>query len=231
MTNGQAELGLRAPLTEIAPVLRRAIELDPAALVRLRLLPTSAAAYVRLPFDVLVSRTVPAGEVLPTRDITVLARELLAWLDGDAATFPDSRDADWRGALPPATGWRRIDSVPDGVVRDLVRKGSLALQDAARREGQPGAQPRAEVADALLDSVVLTVTSDPDAHADADADADTGGVRAEVTLRALSALTRMGFLARGSLAHVDRHGRWIRVAAVYGSVFAEEPGGLSIASS
>jgi hypothetical protein len=31
----------------------------------------------------------------------------------------------------------------------------------------------------------------------------------------------MGFLARGSAAHVDVAGRWTRVAAVYGSVFIE----------
>jgi hypothetical protein len=75
----------------------------------------------------------------------------------------------------------------------------------------PGAQPRAEVADALLDAVVLTATDD-------------AGTRAEVTLRAVSALTRMGFLPRGGAAHVDVAGRWVRLAAEYGSVFLERPG-------
>jgi hypothetical protein len=105
-----------------------------------------------------------------------------------------------------------VDTVPDDVVRDLVRKGATALQDAAAREGTPGAQPRAEVADALLDSIVLTVTS------------DTTPDRAEVSLRSLSALTRMGFLAPGSHAHIDVSGRWTRIAATYGSVFAERAG-------
>ena len=31
----------------------------------------------------------------------------------------------------------------------------------------------------------------------------------------------MGFLARGSHAHVDVCGRWTRVAATYGTVYAE----------
>ncbi len=92
------------------------------------------------------------------------------------------------------------------MIRGLVRSGAQALQDAAAREGVPGAQPRAEVADALLDAVVLT--------------ADGGGRRAQVTLRTLSALTRMGFLPRGSSAAIDVAGRWVRVAAEYGSVFA-----------
>jgi hypothetical protein len=108
-------------------------------------------------------------------------------------------------------GWHRIETVPDDVIRNLVRTGALALQDAAAREGVPGAQPRAEVADALLDSVVLTATDD-------------AGARAEVTLRALSALTRMGFLPRGGSAHVDIAGRWLRVVGEYGTVHLERPG-------
>jgi hypothetical protein len=68
------------------------------------------------------------------------------------------------------------------------------------------------VADALLDSVVLTVS------------ADAGGPGTPVTLRALSALTRMGFVPTGSHVAVDVAGRWTRVAGRYGSVYAERPG-------
>jgi hypothetical protein len=202
---------LRAALAEQAPLLRRAVDLDPAGLVRMRLDVGTTAVFVRLPFGVLVARTVAAstGQRL---DRTMLAREVLAWLDGEQTEAPAARDADWRGGLPPAAGWRRVDSLPDEVVRDLVRRGAATLQDAAARDGVPGAQPRAEVADALLDSVVVTVTAD-----------DTTD-RADVTLRSLSALTRMGFLARGSSAHVDVNGRWTRVAAAYGTVYAERPG-------
>ena len=62
----------------------------------------------------------------------------------------------------------------------------------------PGASPRAEVADSLLDSVVLTVS---DATA-----------RVEVNLRQLSALVRMGFLEHDSHVAVDVAGRWLRHA-------------------
>lgn len=201
----------RAAVLELAPLLRRVTGLDAGAVVRLRHRSGLATALVRLPFRVLVSRTVEAATLPDDVDVTVRARDLLDWLDGISDDTPAARDAEWRSGLPPATGWGHIDSVPDSVVRPLVGKGALALKDAAAREGVPGAQPRAEVTDALLDSVVLTVTGD----------AGT----AEVTLRALSALTRMGFLPRGGRVRVDTTGRWIRVVAEYGTVYLERPGG------
>jgi hypothetical protein len=152
-------------------------------------------------------------------DATMRTTELLAWLDEDSVgTAPQRHDSEWRSGLPPARGWQRIDTVPEDVVRGLVRSGASALEDAAAREGVPGAQPRPEVADALLDSVVLTVS------ADADADTDAGGPGTPVTLRVLSALTRMGFAPPGSRVAVDVAGRWTRVVGQYGSVYAERPG-------
>jgi hypothetical protein len=201
----------RAALHELAPVLRRAVTLQPLGLARLRLVGRAASVLVRLPFGVLVARTILAAERAESLDLTVRAADLLSWLDDDAAALPASRDSEWRTGLPPRAGWRRIETVPDDVIRPLVRSGALALKEAAKREGVPGAQPRAEVADALLDAVVLTATDD-------------AGTRAEVTLRAVSALTRMGFLPRGGAAHVDVAGRWVRLAAEYGSVFLERPG-------
>jgi hypothetical protein len=200
----------RPAVSELAPVLRRAVGLDPRSLARLRLRDDAATVLVRLPFAVLVSRTVHAAARSQPLDATVRAAELLDWLDGSGAD-PEPRDLDWRSGVPPVAGWHRIETVPDDVIRNLVRTGALALQDAAAREGVPGAQPRAEVADALLDSVVLTATDD-------------AGARAEVTLRALSALTRMGFLRRGGSAHVDIAGRWLRVVGEYGTVHLERPG-------
>ena len=57
---------------------------------------------------------------------------------------------------------------------------------------------------------------------------DDAGHRADVTLRALSATNRMGFLARDGEIGVDVAGRWLRVAAPYGSVFAERRPGLAL---
>lgn len=192
-------------LTELAPLLRRVVTMDASALTRLRRTGDRLSALVRLPFGVLAARTVDAAG--PELDVTVRADELLAWLDGDRERPPETRDTDWRWSVPPTTGWRRVDVVPDSEIRPLVRSGALTLKEAAEREGVPGGSPRAEVADALLDSVVLTVTS------------ESGS--AQITLRAISAVTRLGFLPRGSYVGVDVTGRWIRVAAAYGSVFAE----------
>jgi hypothetical protein len=206
----------RAALADLAPVLRRAITLDPRSLARLRLTGEAAMVLVRLPFGVLVSRTVrtTAPRERPV-DVAVRAAAALAWLDDDASA-PEPEDAAWRTGLPPDSGWRRLETVPDEVVRGLVRQGARALREAADREGVPGAQPRAEVADALLDSVVLTVRDDD-------------GRSAEVTLRTLSALTRMGFLPRGGEMHVDTAGRWIRAVGEYGSAYLDRPGsGLTL---
>jgi hypothetical protein len=210
----------RAALVELAPVLRRAVALDPRNLARLRLAGESATVLVRLPFGVLVSRTVAAPARDEPLDLTARAADVVAWLEtpqGQLAVEPERRDLEWRAGLPPVSGWHRIETVPDDVIRPLVRAGALALKDAAAREGVPGAQPRAEVADALLDSVVLTVN-------------DNTGASAEVTLRTVSAVTRMGFLPRGGRVHVDSAGRWVRVVAEYGTVYLERPGeGLRLA--
>jgi hypothetical protein len=203
-------------LLELAPAVRRALTLDPRGVVRLRIGEGEASVLIRLPFGILVARTIGAPPDSPAADVTLAAGELLQWLDGERAQPPAEVNARWRWAVPPTIGWPRVETVPDTEIRPLVRAGALTLKEAAEREGVPGAQPRAEVADALLDSVVLTATS------------EDGRLRAEVSLRALSALTRMGFLARGSSAHVDVNGRWTRVAAVYGSVLTErDPLGLT----
>jgi hypothetical protein len=200
-------------LAELAPVLRRAVALDLRSLARLRFDPGTASVFVRLPFEVLVSRTIDAPARISSLDLAARAADLLAWLDtppGEPVVEPQPRDVEWRAGLPPATGWRRIETVPDTVLRPLVRRAALALKEAAAREGVPSAQPRTEVADALLDSVVLT--------------ASDGDQTAEVTLRTVSALTRMGFLPRGGYAHVDAAGRWVRLVAEYGTVHLERPG-------
>jgi hypothetical protein len=227
---------VREVLVELAPVARRALALDPSALARLRLGPGAATILARLPFDVLVSRTIalpaeaqdtddsahgsPNGGARDAAglitDATVRADELIAWLDGGRESAPQQRDAQWRTGLPPQAGWRRIETVPDDIVRGLVRQGALALKDA---QDTVGTHPSQAAADALLDSVVLTVSHPDDA-----------GLTAGVALRTLSALTRMGFLPRGSHINVDVAGRWTRVAAAYGTVYAEAAG-LSLALS
>lgn len=204
----------REALADLAPMLRRVVELNPHAPALLRPRGPAAALFARLPFGVLVARTIAVdADDPPAGEHAFRAADLLAWLDGDAAA-PLPRARLWRGPLPPADGWRRLEQVPDGEIRRVVRAGALALKEAAEREGVPkGTPPRKEVADALLDAVGLTIS------------AAQGS--AEITVRSLSALTRMGFLARGSHAFVDACGGWTRVVASYGTVYAEAPPALT----
>ncbi len=211
----------RDQLIELIPLLRRGVSLDSATLVRFRSAEGVTAAFVRLPFAVLAGRAVRTGVDGPGLDgpgldVTHRAQDVLDRFEAGRPEMPTRYDTDWRGGLPPTTGWRRLDVVPDTVIRPLVRAGAMTLKQAAEREGVPGAQPRAEVSDALLDSIVLTVTD--------------GAQRAELTLRMVSALTRMGFLPRDSSANVDTAGRWLRIAGRYGSIYGERPGsGLTLA--
>ncbi len=206
--------------TELAPLLRRVVALEPDALLRLRIGAESISGLVRLPFGVLVGRSLlhapadgPGGQNGTEdrsgtggtnghsgTDTTVGAAEALAWLDGSGG-LPRPRDAEWRGGAPPAVGWRRVETVPDTTVRPLVRSGALALRDAP---DPVAAGP------SLLDSVVIVA-----------ADEVEPARPVEVTLRVLSAITRMGFLPRGSYVAIDVAGGWVRVAAEYGSGYLE----------
>lgn len=198
-------------LTELEPLLRRAVDVNPGSLVRLRSVGSVLTAFVTV-FDVLVGRSVRIGGEQDGLDLTAAAADVIAAIES-GTTSVARRDADWRGSVPPLTGWQRIDSVPDESIRALVRSGALALKEAGDRG--PGLSARAPAAEALLDSVVLTVAAE---------DA-TGTPSVEITLRMVSALTRMGFLPRGSEVGVDLCGGWTRLAGGYGAVFAR-PAGL-----
>jgi len=53
---------------------------------------------------------------------------------------------------------------------------------------------------------------------------DEAGGAVAVSLRTLSALRRLGFAPPDTEVAVDVSGRWVRVAGLYGSVYAERPG-------
>jgi hypothetical protein len=193
---GPAEQG------DLASFLGRAVGLDPAAVVRLRGGGDRVTAYLRLPFGVLVSRTV-AGSAEPA-DVTVGAAELLAALDGSgggAVRWPARRDVEFRAALPPAVGWQPLDSVPGDVIRALVRAGRDALRAVP-------AGSAAAAGESLLDHESLTVSD--------------AGRTAVLPLRVVGALTRMGFLGGDPAADVvvvSATGGWTRLAAPFGSAY------------
>lgn len=212
---GPAGGGLRpgapADRGDAAVFLGRVTALDPGALVRLRDGGGRVTGYTRLPFGVLVSRTV-AGAVEPA-DVTVAATELLAALDqeSDSAApvrLPVGRDVEWRAPLPPLAGWQRLDEVPADVVRSLVRAGAETL-----RAVPAGAATSA--GESLLDHEALTVSSDERTVA--------------VPLRVLTAVARMGFLGPAGgpgadVVVVSAAGGWVRLAAAYGSAYQQVAG-------
>ncbi|HEY2042515.1 MAG TPA: hypothetical protein VGH11_07540 [Jatrophihabitans sp.] len=185
--------GTADQVADFAPMAERAVSIDEAAMIRFRTGTDQLSGFVRLPYDVLAGRSIAVAGIASC-DVTVSAAEFLAWLDS-GAPFPQPRDAHWLAALPPRDGWQRIEMVPDGVVRDVVRSGaSLAKQTDTRSAQQ-----------ALVTSVVLTARSE-----------DTS---VDVPLGALSGLTRMGFLPHGASAAVDVATGWTRVTAPFGSTF------------
>jgi len=197
-------------VADLGSFLGRLVALDPAAVVRLRTAAGWATAYARLPFGVLVSRTV-AGDADPA-DVTVGAGDLLTALDRGkppaAVAWPRRRDMDWRAALPPVDGWVRLDSVPGDVVLGLVRAGRDAL-----RAVPAGAATAA--GESLLDHESLTVTG--------------AGRTAALPLRVLGSLTRMGFAGDGGEpVVVSVAAGWTRLAGAYGSAYQHTARGLAL---
>jgi hypothetical protein len=196
---------------DLGSFLGRLVALDPAAIVRLRAAGGGrVTAYARLPFGVLVSRTV--GGAGDPADVTVGAGDLLSALDrsepAGPVAWPGRRDVEWRAALPPADGWVRLDSVPGDVVRGLVRAGREAL-----RAVPAGAATAA--GESLLDHESLTVTG--------------AGRTAVLPLRVLGSLTRMGFLGVGAEpVVVSVVAGWTRLAAAYGSAYQHTAPGLAL---
>ena len=208
-------------LGELAPMLRRIEALNALSPVRLRVEDGAQAvtAFVTLPFGVLISRTVGwadapqggAGSRVESVNRTCVLNELLPYLAGDVDTEPARRDEMWKGGLPPLRGWARLDSLADSVVREQVRIGAQAVKDLADQAAD-GQQVRQPAIEALLDSVVLTVSAEAPVRAEPDT--------APIPLRSLSALTRMGFMPRESRVGVDVCRSWIRIAGVYGAAYA-----------
>jgi hypothetical protein len=199
-----------ADAVDLAAFLGRLVALEPAAVVRLRSVAVRVTAYARLPFGVLVSRTV-TGDADPA-DVTVGAGDLLTALDRgerpDAVAWPAQRDMDWRAALPPVEGWVRLDSVPGDVVLKLVRAGRDALRAVP-------AGAAAAAGESLLDHESLTVTG--------------AGRTAALPLRVLGSLTRMGFLGdSGEPVVVSVAAGWTRLAGAYGSAYQHTVPGLAL---
>lgn len=196
---------------DLAAFVERALRLDDAAVIRLRARSGGLlTAWVATNFGVLASRVV-AGSVRPD-DLSVGADELargLAVMDSSGYVNPGfSMDSDWRGALPPESGFTHLDDVPARLMLDLAQRGAQLAKEHSSAHGPPVS---------LLDQEVLRVSS--------------GDVSMGVSMRCVFALTAMGFLPHSSQA-VDAEEMvrvrvlpaWLRIDARFGSVYRRRGG-------
>jgi hypothetical protein len=229
--------------------LARLTRLDPAALVRLRSAPVPGMGgtagrtllWARLPWAVLVTRTVPGSG---PGDVTVSAAELLAELARAGAGLPVRRDAEWRWPLPPSAG-RVVETLSGAELRHIAEAAAEALRSAAEHGVAGRAVGQRALRDALLDHVAVVVTERPAGvhEVSAGVPAVPAGVevpagvpevsagvpgaaadkgRIEVSQRLVQAVIRMGFLGPDGASDDDdrvqvrRAGRWIGLSAPYG---------------
>lgn len=213
MTGPVAGHGL-AGVADAGAFLARLVRLDPATLVRLRPVPGAGrtALWARLPWDVLVVRTVPG--VAPG-DVTVAAAELLAELEAGGGTLPRRRDDGWRWPLPPAAS-RAVEALPADDVRRIAAAAAGTLREAATHGVAGRAVGQRALRDALLDHVAVVVTPD-----------DAPAAPVEVPQRLVQGLVRMGFLGTGEV-QVRVAGRWVGLVGPYGAAWSRKVAELSL---
>lgn len=214
MTGSLASIGVDR-LAGLLPMVERAVSIEPAADIRIRVFEGRLSAFVRLPFDVLAGCTLDAGQTTGSgsTDVTVAAADLLHWctqselaaIDHPAGVIaeraePARRDSHWLTAVPPRNGWNRVEVVPADVVQRLVRSGAQLAPSVASRTAQQS----------LLASRVLTASNTE--------------LSVDVPLGLLSSLVRMGFLPADGAAAIDAHPGWLRVAAAFGSTYQSRRG-------
>ena len=217
MTDERAlRLAEPAAAVDLARFAAAAVRLDPSAVVRLKARTGGrVGAWAQTGFDVLATRSA-LGEVRP-EDVVVDAGELrdsFSAEDAQEVQLGWGFDSSWKGALPPEEGFEQVDDVPVRELVELAQRGMALAEEHAGPQGPPPS---------LLDSIVVTATSD-------------GGLRAQVPLRCVFALTAMGFVTtrtgRPIRAKTDRlaiqgdevvrirtHPSWLRVDTRFGSVY------------
>ncbi|MCE9514668.1 MAG: hypothetical protein K8R24_01780 [Mycobacterium sp.] len=201
--------GLRIPdpdqRRDLGVFVERALRLDPAAVVRLRMRSDGLlGAWVATGLDVLACRVV-AGSSSPA-DVTYGADHLYRGLTEPGSPGVDAglpMDSAWRGALPGEAGFVHVDDVPATTVAELARRGTEMAREHGSAYGPPAS---------LLDSVVLEVRG--------------GGTEVPVPLRCVLALTALGFMPESAgcapateVVRVRAAPSWLRIDARFGSVF------------
>ena len=212
---------------DLSAFVARAQRADDSGVLRAKQRPDGRVGlWVRTGFDVLATRSV-FGVVEPTDavcDVGVLAASLAA--GDDPLDIGFAMPSAWQGALPGDRGFVHLDDVPARDVIGLARRGAELARDES---GALGPAP------SLLDQKVLTV-SGGDSAARAEGSGDGPGDSVDVTMRAVFALTAMGFvrdadgheitdesplaaIAADEPVRVRASGAWVRIDARFGSVY------------
>ncbi|WP_018179581.1 hypothetical protein [Jongsikchunia kroppenstedtii] len=211
---------------DIAAFLGTSLRAGGPGVVRMKERPDGLLGlWVTTGFEVLATRATPAE--ISSDDLVVDAQSLRDMLrtngSEESIDVGMSVASAWTGALPPDGGYTRIDDVPARVLVQLARDGA----EVARTEGGPKGPPAS-----LLDQSVLTVTG-------------SAGAQLEIPMRAVFALSAMGFIrlpggdaitentavdevAADEPVRVSMAGSWGRLDARYGSIYFRRPGGLTL---
>lgn len=207
--------------SDLGLFLGRVVRIDDSALVRLKRRADGmvAAWATTAGFDVLAGRALRA-EISPS-DLAVGAAGLRDALAAGSDDPGFGMDAAWRGSLPPDTGFDHVDDVPARAVVQLAADGAELAVENSTSVGPPRS---------LLDQTVLEVSG--------------GGHEVEVPLRALFALTAMGFVpgavqgadGKADLSQVSAEEpvrvratrTWVRLDGRFGSVCLRAGGDIPL---
>lgn len=201
-----------------AAVMKRALVMDPGALVRLGAVgERSTDLFISTPLGCVASVRVP-GQAGGTGTVAYAsdALEAIVAFEPGQQTLDLGADMDlmWVGSPPPQQGFELIDTVPGDVVRGL--HADMATENEAN-SGPMG------IARSLLEQQVLTVQRGNDATASVALEG-----RTIAALGGLRLVPEPGEKLRDyDYVRVSASGSWIRVDALVGSVYAPRPGGLA----
>ena len=199
-------------------VMKRALVMDPGALVRLSAVgERSTDLFISTPLGCVASVRVP-GQAGGTGTVAYAsdALETIVAFEPGQQTLDLGADMDlmWVGSPPPQQGFELIDTVPGDVVRGL--HADMAVENEAN-SGPMG------IARSLLEQQVLTVQRGNDATASVALEG-----RTIAALGGLRLVPEPGEKLRDyDYVRVSASGSWIRVDALVGSVYAPRPGGLA----
>lgn len=210
-----------------AAMIERALKMDASALVRVRKSgSTSVDIFVSTPLSVIAMQRIPGALPEEADGAVVMAsdakRALANFQPGDdAITIGPTLNLMWTGTLPPLIGYEVLDTVPADTFRQL--------HTDMGRENREESGPMG-VARSLLDQTLLTVRPGDQEEA-----GEPGRSSVDISGRVVAAVGGLGIataprhadLAEYDFVRVSANASWIRIDALFGTLFTPRPGGLA----